>query len=300
MPNPAQPLVQQLLEAIQASAKYRHIDVEFIRSLGAGELAKRRSLKEAIKATRNKLHQVGAAYQENTPHYARWLEALRAASQTGDPAQVQATCKEIMSHHASTRERLPFLPRFYSEVLADIAPVHSVLDIACGLNPLAIPWMPLAQGKPGRPQGSPFEQGKPGRPQGSPLPYARYYACDIYQDMVDFLNACFPLLHVDGEAVVCDVIQQCPDQKVDVAFVLKTIPVLEQVDKNAGRRLLQSIHADHLVVSFPSASLGGRRGGRGKNMETNYETHLYELIAGQPWSIQRYSYASELVFVLHR
>ncbi len=271
MPHSIQPPLQQLLEAVQASAKYRHIDAEFIRSLGAGELEKRRSLKEAIKATKNKLHQVGAAYQDNTPRYARWLEALQSASQAGDPAHLQATCREIMSHHASTRERLPFLPCFYSAILADIAPVHSVLDIACGLNPLAIPWMPLAPG-------------------------ARYYACDIYQDMIDFLNASFPLLHVDGEAMVCDVIQQCPAHKVDVAFVLKTIPVLEQVDKNAGRRLLQSIQADHLVVSFPGASLGGK----GKNMDANYGSHFNELIAGQPWSIQRFSYATELVFVIHR
>lgn len=275
MPNSMQPPLQQLLEAISASAKYRHIDAEFIRSLGAIELEKRRNLKEAIKATKNKLHQVGAAYQENTPHYARWLEALGMASRTGDLAHLQTTCREIMKSHASTRERLPFLPCFHSEILKEIAPVHSVLDVACGLNPLAIPWMPLA-------------------------PDARYYACDIYQDMIDFLNECFPLLHVDGEATVCDVIRQCPAHKVDVAFILKTIPVLEQVDKNAGRRLLESIHADHLVISFPAASLGGRRGGKGRNMETNYEAHLYELVAGQPWSVQRYSYDSELVFVLHR
>lgn len=275
MPHSMQPPLQQLLEAVQASAKYRHIDADFIRAVGAGELEKRRSLKEAIKATKNKLHQVGAAYQENMPHYARWLEALRTASQAGDPARLQTTCREIMSCHASTRERLPFLPCFYAEVLKDIAPVRSVLDVACGLNPLAIPWMPLAPG-------------------------ARYYACDIYQDMIDFLNVCFPLLHVDGEATVCNVIQQYPVYKVEVAFILKTIPVLEQVDKHAGQRLLRNIQAEHLVVSFPAASLGGRQGGRGKNMETNYEAHLYELAAGQPWSIQRYSYDNELVFVIHR
>jgi 16S rRNA (guanine(1405)-N(7))-methyltransferase len=271
MPDTTQPPLQQLIEAIQASAKYRYIDVEFIRAVGAVELEKRRTLKEALKATKNKLHQVGAAYQDNTLHYARWLEALRGTSQAGDPAQLHATCEEIMSHHASTRERLPFLPCFYSAILADIAPVRSVLDIACGLNPLAIPWMPLAQD-------------------------ARYYACDIYQDMTDFLHICFPLLNVDGEATVCDVIQHCPTREVDVAFVLKTIPVLEQVDKNAGRRLLQSINADHIVVSFPAASLGGRR----KGMETNYEAHFNELVAGQPWSIQRFSYTTELVFVIHR
>ena len=271
MPNSTPSPLQQLIEAVQASPKYRHIDPRFIRSIGAVELEKRRTLKEALKSTRNKLHQVGAAYQDLTPRYARSLEALRVASLTADLAQLQAVCSDIMSHHASTRERLPLLPSFYSELLAPLAPVHSVLDIACGLNPLAIPWMPLAQ-------------------------EAHYYACDIYQDMMDFLTACFPLLGVDGDATVYNVIQHCPDHKVDVAFILKTIPVLEQVDKDAGRHLLQSISADHLVVSFPSASLSGRHRG----MATNYESHFNELVADLPWSIQRYRFASELVFVMHK
>jgi 16S rRNA (guanine(1405)-N(7))-methyltransferase len=56
--------LDKLLEAIQSSSKYRHIDIDLIRAIGTSELEKRRTLKEAIKATKNKLHQVGGAYQE--------------------------------------------------------------------------------------------------------------------------------------------------------------------------------------------------------------------------------------------
>ena len=70
-----------------------------------------------------------------------------------------------------------------------------------------------------------------------------YYACDIYQDQAAFLNQCFPLLGVPGEARICDLLQDCPTQLVDVALLLKAIPCLEQADKLIGRKLLDAIQA---------------------------------------------------------
>src|SRR5260370_38732205 len=101
--------VDRLLEAVLASSKYRHIDNDFIRSIGAGELSKRRNLKEATKATRNKLHQLGGAYQLDEPRYARWLDELERASQRDDRALRLKDCKNIMSHAASTRDSSPLL-----------------------------------------------------------------------------------------------------------------------------------------------------------------------------------------------
>ena len=58
-------------------------------------------------------------------------------------------------------------------------------------------------------------------------------------------------------AIVDDVIANCPTQAVDIAFVLKTIPCLEQVDKTAGIELLNQLQARNIVVSFPVHSLAG-------------------------------------------
>jgi 16S rRNA (guanine(1405)-N(7))-methyltransferase len=270
LPLASQPL-DQLLEAVLAGSKYRHIEKELILSIGASELRKRRSIKEAVKATRSKLHQVGGAYQQVAPQYERWLNELRHAASSGQSEQIRVACRNIMRSHASTRERLPLLDRFYSTVLAGIAPVHSIIDIACGLHPLAIPWMPLAAS-------------------------AHYYACDIYQDMMDFLQACLPYLGVQGETRVCDVIRSCPTQHAEVAFLLKAIPCLEQLDPTIGKRLLETIRADHLVVSFPAASLGGKK----KGMVTNYEAHFMQMVENKPWSIERFVFPSELVFLVRK
>ena len=113
---------------------------------------------------------------------------------------------------------------------------------------------------------------------------------------MDFLEACFSCLQVQGQARVCDVIHACPTQRADVAFLLKAIPCLEQVDKNAGLRLLETINADHLVVSFPAASLGGRN----KGMVMNYEAHFVELVTGKGWSISRFAFPGELAFLISK
>jgi len=260
--------LDQLIEAVLASRSYRHISRDFIEALGSEELAKRSSLKEAIKATKNKLHQVGGAYIESgREHYESWIARLRQAVARGDKKLLKQACMSIMSYHASTRERLPILEQFYTTLLVDLPPIRSVIDVACGLHPLAIPWMPLEND-------------------------VQYYAYDIYRDMADFINEFMDIIQVRGYAQACDVIQHCPTFKVDLAFMLKAIPCLDQVDKNAGLRLLDAINADHLLVSFPVHSLGGRK----KGMVTNYEARFHEMVGNRNWFIERFEFSTELVF----
>jgi 16S rRNA (guanine(1405)-N(7))-methyltransferase len=263
--------LDRLVTAVLKSSKHGRICEEFIRRVGAEELPKRRNLKEAIKATKNKLHQVGGAYLDVNMPYARWLDLLGSAARSPDGDDLLDACREVMSHHASTMERLPILDSFYTTVLASLTPVRSVLDVACGLNPLAIPWMPLTPG-------------------------AAYYAYDIYHDMIEFVGAFMALTNVNGDAHARDVAQFVPPQKVDVALVLKTIPCLEQIDKSAGLQLLESLNADYVVVSFPVHSLGGYD----KGMATNYETRLRDLLAGKPWLVQRFEFETELVFLVDK
>jgi 16S rRNA (guanine(1405)-N(7))-methyltransferase len=262
---PADPL-DALVSDILKSAKYSRVCEELVRHIGADELSKRRSLKDASKATKNKLHQVGGAFLDSS--LAGLSGSLKTAAQSGD---LRAACESIMAHHASTRERLPILDEFYPALFADLPPVRSILDVACGLNPLAIPWMPLAPG-------------------------AAYYGYDIYRDMIDLLNTFWPLVGVQGSAAARDVSCYLPPEHVDVALILKTIPCLEQLDKHAGLRLLEGLNAATLVVSFPVRSLGGYD----KGMAEHYQAHLHTLLAGKNWPVRRHDFAAELVFVIQK
>ena len=257
--------LSQLLQAIQDSPKYRHIHPGLVERIGAEELKKGRKHKDAIKATKNKLHQVGGAYLGQKQVYDKWFAELKASS--NNPEQLKASCRKIMQRHTSTKERLPILEGFYDRIFTELPEIHSVLDVACGLNPLTIPWMPLAKG-------------------------AKYFACDIYRDMSTFIDDVIPLLGLKGKAELCDIITAPPTQQVDLALILKTIPCLEQVDKHAGKRLLDTINAKYLVVSFPAKSLGGKEKGRVEN----YGERFGVLVEGRGWEVEKFEFEMELVF----
>jgi len=271
--------VERLVEAVLASPSYGRLCTDFVRRVGEKELAKRRRLKEALKATKAKLHQVAGAYQELRPRYALWLEQLRQAHQGGKREDFLATCRQIMGHHASTRERLPILEQFYGTVLAAVTPLHTVLDVACGLNPLALPWMLLA----------PPDAGEFGRTR-------EYYAYDVDRDLMDFLGQFLALLGVGGEARVEDVTRFRPSQPADLALVLKALPGLERLEPGAARRLLAGLPARYLLVSFPVRSLGGQA----KGMAAHYEAQFRKWLDPSQGVVQRWEFATELAFLVSR
>lgn len=260
--------LERLVQAVRKTPKYRHIVADFVRDIGRRELAKGRSWKEALKETRRKLHQVAGAYFGEKPPYDRWLEELRATPSEA----LRPVCARLMAGHSSTRERLPFLDEFYRTCFSDLPPVHSVLDLGCGLHPLSIPWMPLEEG-------------------------TDYLALDIYEDMVAFLNQAMALFPVRGRAVAGDLLRALPTVWSELAFILKTLPCLEQVEKGAGRWLLEHTRADVLLVSFPLQSLGGRKG---KGMEVNYPAYFEQLMAGRGWRIREFRFPNEVVFRIER
>jgi 16S rRNA (guanine(1405)-N(7))-methyltransferase len=270
MSNISKSEIDALVETIYASKKYAAISADLVRSIGMRELATRRNLKEAIKATKNKLHQVAGAFLDARPPYDEWLAQL-ANVQTLERSNVQTICREMMRQHASTRERLPVLDSFYRAIFGVLPPIHSVLDVACGLNPLAIPWMPLEAG-------------------------ATYAACDLYADMIDFLNAFFQIAGVAGQAWVCDLVSDPPRQRADLALVLKTLPTLDQIAKDAGRDLLRALDARYLLVSFPARSLGGRD----KHMADHYARRFEAVVAAEGWPAERFEFATELAFLVQK
>ncbi|MEN8241774.1 MAG: 16S rRNA methyltransferase [Chloroflexota bacterium] len=259
--------LENLVQAVLNSAKYRSVAPDLIARIGERELAKGRKFKEAVKATKNKLHQVGAAYHTEPPRYNEWLTTLELAKES--LPELKLACKAVMGAHASTRERLPILEQFYTTIFAQLPEINSVLDVACGLNPLAIPWMPLQPG-------------------------TRYFACDIYADMIAFVQSFTEMLPVQGIASICDLSAAPPSQPVDLALALKAVPCLEQIDKQAGERLLDGLQAKYLLVSFPAKSLGGRN----KGMLDNYEARFNQLTEGRGWQIQKFTFETELAFLV--
>ncbi|MBK8905716.1 MAG: 16S rRNA methyltransferase [Anaerolineaceae bacterium] len=260
-------LLKSLTEQVRQGSKYRDIAPELVRRIGAQELAKRRSLKEAVKATKNKLHQIGAAYQPGRINYEEGLALLREAAVSSP--HFRAICHSIMQAHASTRERLLFIDEFYRVTLAGLPPIRTVLDLACGLNPLAYPWLPLP-------------------------PDVHFTAVDIYGDMLNFIQSFFAIAGVNGRTQQRDIIGRPPTEPADLILLLKTLPCLEQVDKHAAANLVDALNGRYLLISYPAQSLGGRS----KGMVENYTRHFEMLADGRNWQVQRFEFPTELAFLV--
>ena len=258
--------VAEVVAAVQQGAKYASVDAALIAALASQELAKGRKPKDAIKEVKSRLHQSVAAYHAGRPDFAAWRERL--AQSTGDEP-LRAACREVMAMHHSTRERLPSLDTFYATVLGDLSGVRVVLDLGCGLNPLALPWMGLPA-------------------------TTTYLACDVDHAQMALLGWWLDLQQQPGRAFVCNLLDGAPhtEDPVDVALLLKIVPCLEQQDRRLAERLLDQLAARVLVISFPAQSLGGRR----KGMVDTYARRMDELLAGRPWRVERFDFPSEVVF----
>jgi len=262
--------IDDLVESIRSSAKYRYISPDLVRRIGSVELLKRASQKQALKSTKSKLHQVGAAYVARRTPYDRWLRALSAA-QRGGRGRLEAVCREAMLTHVSSREREPIVGRFYEDVFGRVGPVGSILDIACGLNPLAWPWMHLPQD-------------------------VTYRALDVYSDLAGFLNNVFGILGVDGQAVAQDVLSPKAALDADVTLLLKAVPCLQQIDRAATVALVDAITSPWIVISYPVRSIGGH----GRGMVENYRADFIALAEGRSWRTEELLYDTELAYVVHQ
>jgi 16S rRNA (guanine(1405)-N(7))-methyltransferase len=268
-----EPPVSEVVGRLRESRKYRHLAFPALVRVSRWSLRDGRTPQEAVKVAKRKLHQVYGAYLE--PGAVAAAERAAGTLEGGSLSQEQqrSLCLEVLRRHASTSERLPVLERFYADLFGDLPPVLAVMDLACGLNPFALPWIPLPAG-------------------------AGYLAVDVddrLTSVFDRLSRVWPVsLRGLSHDLASGPPHPPPDPLPDLVLLLKAIPCLEQQETGAGWRLLETLAAPCLVVSFPARSLGGRE----KGMQQNYDRQLRERIRDSGRAIETFSYPTETVYRL--
>lgn len=261
--------LDQITANVLASPKYRHVCADTVRRIAAQALARQETLTQAIKSTKSRLHQVYGAY-ESTINYRRALDDL-STTYTSSAAAFKLACHKLLALHASTRERLHILDHFFVRIFDLTGTPATLLDLACGLNPLALPWMNLT-------------------------PDAIYHAYDIDRQRVEFFTRFFELTGTCGRAHLHDILCHPPDEQADVALLLKSSACLEQQEKGSTLDLLDYLCAAHVVVTFPVKSLGQRS----KGMVAHYAQTFEAMLVGRPWSVTRLDFETELAFVVSK
>lgn len=260
---------EMMVAALGASKKYHDTLPETIRALVREEMARHKAPKDAEKAVRKRLHSIMAPYLGD-PDYEAVEGSLEEAFALGDDEGIRQVCLRILKSHESTEERLPILDRFYEDIFAVTGKPGSILDIACGLNPLAFRWMDLPA-------------------------TTQFYAYDILAPRIDLINAYFRLEGLAPLARLSDVAVQFPREEADMSLFLKELPRFERNYGKLGLPLLEALRVKTLVVSFPTISLHG-----GRSLVEMYRRYFSEMIAGKPWRVSELLFDSEMVFCVEK
>lgn len=209
--------------------------------------------KTAGKEAKRKLHQVFGSY-------------INGNTQLGKPGTDVLSSLDL---HASTHERLTYYSQIFPAIWAVTGQPNSILDVACGLNPLARVQMGLSS------------------------------ECDVSgfeidRRLVKLINDTMEVNHWRGHCSWGDALSIQPDTRYDVALVLKTLPCMEQQQKGGALQLLHSINAAHIVVSYPTKSLGGRD----KGMLGNYRQQFQKLMLQCDGQVTELVFPNELFYVI--
>ena len=232
--------VQAMVAKVLDTKKYRHTGVNpaTIEELIRHEAPHHTSPKQLLKTVRRKLHNIVAPYL-GEPDYAALSEELQQIQDCSlDSPQLIEFCRTALSGHASTAERIPLMSQFYSQLFAAAGErpswhgTHTILDLACGLHPLAFPWM------------------------GLPIT-VRYHAYDILQPRVDFINQFFWKLGMAPLAENRDILIDPPTHQADLAIFFKEAHRFEKRQPGCNRVFWESLNVKKLAVSLPSQNLSG-------------------------------------------
>lgn len=264
-------MTSEIVERVLRSPRYRDVDPALLGRLADEELPKSRSTDEAVKRVKRRLHQAVGAFRGRRTADPLTPEIREAwAGDRSGPA-FRAACADAMRRHASTRERVELLDGLYPAIWAVTGIPDSVLDLGCGLNPLSLPWMGIADD-------------------------ARYVASDVDRRPLATVEAFLELVGQPGTVEVRDLVADPPTDAADVALLFKLVTTLDRQDAGAASRLLATLAVRHAVITFPLRSLGGR----GRGMERTYRRRMDELVAAvdRARDITEVPVAGELVMVV--
>ena len=272
MNTPSDNEIDKLIQAVQSSRKYRELDLpeEVLRDLITVNLPNSKNLAELKTNFRKALHNVIAPYLESID-YDEEIWYLNANSPAlEEPGDLKAYCLKMMAKHASTRERIPHLELFFDTIHEVIGKPASVLDLACALDPLCLPWIKLAPG-------------------------AIFKAYDINSPHVRYLQTFFALKYPNCHAIQQDILLHPPVERADCAFFFKEAHRFEKRQPGSTLILLESLNVAIVVVSLPAMDLKGHH-----SLEKTHRHLVGKVLEGTNWQQEVRLVGNELLFFIQK
>ena len=260
-----------LADRLADSRKYRRLAIprETLLDLITKASRTHSSAREVEEVVRRKLHNLVAPYL-GEPDYALLQSRITDLPLDLHADAVNHFCLEVLNTHASTRERVPINAEFYSRIY-DCAGIPSViLDLACGMNPFALPWMNL------------------------PLS-TQYFAYDLHQPRVDLINTFFKHFGQAGCAIHQDILLEPPADPSATVLFFKEALRFEQRETGSVRSFLQRLASRQILLSLPVETLSGRR-----SMLEQDRRLVAAACADTDWQVSELILSTEIVFFIRK
>ncbi|MEM4271543.1 MAG: hypothetical protein QXD13_00390 [Candidatus Pacearchaeota archaeon] len=196
-------IVQELLE------EYLKKNNIFLKNL------KKSEIKSLIKSIRARLRESIGGFQRKWKNRFELLE--------------KNDIKSLLETHSSTKERIGFYPGL-KKLIYDLN-ITSILDIGCGLNPIALA-----------------------------SPKIKYYASDIDLEELLLIKSFFEKNKIDGKTFFCDLkkIELCNLPKADICLILKVFDAIEKKGHKLAEKIIKFISAKYFLISFSTKTLSGK------------------------------------------
>lgn len=259
--------VAEIVSEISKSKKYSDVSLSVVERICHEMACKYSKKKEILKAAKKELHIIHESFFATDSH--KDAVALIDQHQGETLLKDKAVSLQLMELHSSTKERVVFANDIYVFLQKHITPNTTLADIGCGFNPLSLP---LLQIQP-----------------------KCYSAFEINQRTIDMLNLYFNKINKDNyKAYMLDAVTDVPDEKFDLIFLFKLLPVLQQQKKGRAFEILNELKFKKAIISFPIKSLSGKE----KGMEKFYSSFFESGLSPKFKIIEKNILGNELFYVI--
>ncbi len=136
--------------------------------------------------------------------------------------------EELLKTHSSTLERINFYPELKS--LIEKLNIKSILDIGCGLNPIALASQDI-----------------------------EYYASDINEEDLKLIELFFRKNNIKGKVFFYDISSLSNNlPKADLCILFKILDIIEKRPHQLTKKILEKIDCNYFLISFATRTLSGK------------------------------------------
>jgi len=249
---------ERAISALRNSPKYRGVYSGAVERVYMDAL-RRHGSKGADKAARAELHRIAGAFL--SPNDLKKARTLLEAAKSGDGGALE----RVLALHASTRERLPEMAALYARALPALGSPRTILDLACGLNPLYLGSLGLS-----------------------------VRGIELQTDAARLVNEWAGALGWDVRVEPGDLASGAPFPEADATLLMKLLPLLEKQMVGGGQALLSRVRSKKAMVTFPTRTLSGRNVG----MSGHYEATFEQTLPAEAKILEKFALPGELCYIL--